>query len=413
MEHKLFRKEVVEAQANRWLGHINVATPFSLKIGAALISASAIILTLFLIFGSYTRRESALGTVVSSKGIVNVRASAGGEIGAINVAEGDEVLPGVVLAALKTDGFFSSEQRLSTSLNSSLADQQQEIEAAGSLSTERSVMRLRALDQSREIAIQRRLQALAELEIYRREADERTRQVAKVAPIVSTGYLSESQYREMRAQLAMAQASVERQRSLTLQLEQEIFKLEEERRSEEYSVKLDERERSVRLLQIRAEATRNAASGDLQLRASQEGTVAAVLVKPGEIVSAGQLIAIIVPAESRMELELMVPSESVGFVNVGAPVNIKFDSFPYEKFGLQKGVVSFVSTAPIPASQSGSSESRFIIRVALRAQQISTRDGPKVLLPGMAARASLLLDRRNLYEWILRPAYKLPEANNE
>lgn len=413
MARKIFRQEVAEAQANRWLGEIRSATPISLKVGVAVSMVAAIVVVGFLVFGSYTRREVVLGTVVSNKGVINIRAVGAGEVGTVNVAEGDEIQTGDLLTSLRKDGYFGPDQRLSSSLDYDLADQRSDVEAGGRLNAEKSLMRARALGQSRGIAIQRESQASAELLIYQQEVEERELQVAKIAPLVNEGYMSETQYREMRANLASARANLERQRSTVLQIRQEVLRLDEEQKNEEYAARAEQYERAIRLSQLSAEIKRNTALGELQLRASQAGTIAAVLVKPGEFVLDGQLVAVVVPADAKMEVELMVPSKSIGFVNTGAPVNLKLNSFPYEKFGLRKGVVSFVSTAPLSGPNEGTPDTTFLVRVRLSEQYIHTQEGMKRLMPGMETTANILLDRRKLYEWILKPVYKMPEANND
>ncbi|HDS1214008.1 MULTISPECIES: HlyD family secretion protein [Stenotrophomonas maltophilia group] len=411
MARNIFRREVLEARANQWLGDVRVATPLSLKMGVAISFLAALIVIAFLTFGSYTRRENANGVIVSDKGVINVRASEAGEVSGVEIKEGEVVSPGTLLVSVRTDKYFGSERGLSSELSHDLAHQYRDLEASKKLNAEKSEVRSQALLRSRRLVLQRRQQAVAELAIYQREVGERQQQVDKVAPLVKDGYMSETQYRDLRAQLASARANLERQRSAILQLDQEAQQLDREMAEESYSASLDQRERSVRLSELSSEAKKNSALGVVQLRASQAGKVAAVVVKPGETVSAGQILAVVVPAGAKMEVELRVPSESIGFVSVGTPVLLKLTSYPHEKFGLQKGEVSFVSLAPVPGVGAGAEDTTYLVRVQLKEQRIKTPDGERQLMPGMTASVNLLLDKRRLYEWVLRPAYQLPEAN--
>jgi hypothetical protein len=62
----LFRQEVLDSQRREWLGPIIAAAPVSGSVLAALAFSLAIAMTLFLVFGHYTRRETVTGQLTPS-----------------------------------------------------------------------------------------------------------------------------------------------------------------------------------------------------------------------------------------------------------------------------------------------------------------------------------------------------------
>jgi membrane fusion protein len=123
-------------------------------------------------------------------------------------------------------------------------------------------------------------------------------------------------------------------------------------------------------------------------------------------------LAQLVPVTSRLVAKLYVPSRAAGFTRAGDTVLLRYDAFPYQKFGQHAGTVQAVSTAAVaPSELQGAGprldaagmpgEPLFAISVALPAQTIAERE----LQAGMRLEADLLHETRRLYEWILEPLY--------
>lgn len=144
------------------------------------------------------------------------------------------------------------------------------------------------------------------------------------------------------------------------------------------------------------------------VRAPQAGVVGGVATQSGQTVGAGQVLTNLSPAGSPLEAELYVSSRAAGFAQAGMPVQIRYQAYPFQKFGQFHGTVSEVSRSPLadapgdaPARRSG--EALYRIRVALARQDVPFAGGARPLMAGMALDASLLLETRKLYEWVLEP----------
>ncbi len=109
-----------------------------------------------------------------------------------------------------------------------------------------------------------------------------------------------------------------------------------------------------------------------------------------------------------------MPSAAIGFVRVGDPVLLRYQAFPYQKFGqYQASVVSIarnaLSAAELATSgiQSASDRTYYRITVALKSQTVTAYGKPQALEAGMTLQADILQERRRLYEWVLEPLYSM------
>ena len=84
------------------------------------------------------------------------------------------------------------------------------------------------------------------------------------------------------------------------------------------------------------------------LRAPVDGTVEQLAVHTiGGVVTPAQALLEVVPLDSRLEIEAMVPNHDVGFVRAGQEAKIKVDTFSFTKYGLLHGTVLNVSANSI------------------------------------------------------------------
>src|SRR5262245_12994322 len=79
---------------------------------------------------------------------------------------------------------------------------------------------------------------------------------------------------------------------------------------------------------------------DQTLRAPIDGTVQQLVLHTiGGVVTPAQVLMVVVPADSGIEIEAMVLNKDIGFVHDGDPAEIKIDTFNFTKYGLLHGHV--------------------------------------------------------------------------
>mgnify|MGYP005667301699 CR=1 FL=1 len=119
----------------------------------------------------------------------------------------------------------------------------------------------------------------------------------------------------------------------------------------------------------------------------------------------------ILPKDSEIEAELLIPSTAIGFIKIGQQVRLRYHSFPHQRFGSYVGEIKKISKTllrpdqvdvPIPIGTSV-----YRTRVALTQSQISAYGEEYPLQVGMSLEASIFLEERPLYEWIISPIRSL------
>jgi len=126
----------------------------------------------------------------------------------------------------------------------------------------------------------------------------------------------------------------------------------------------------------------------------------------------------IIPKNSQLQAELYAPSKSVGFISPGDAVLIRYQAYPYQKFGQYQAQVLSISRTAVPsvdlASMAGEvpglargGEQLYRLRVSLNEQEVMAYGKPQALQSGMLLDADILQESRHLYEWVLEPLYSL------
>ena len=79
----------------------------------------------------------------------------------------------------------------------------------------------------------------------------------------------------------------------------------------------------------------------------------------GGVVTPAQALLVLVPSDSRLEIEAMVSNRDIGFVHSGQDAEIKVDTFNFTRYGLLRGKVLGVSPdAVIRGRQEGGADNR-------------------------------------------------------
>jgi membrane fusion protein len=109
-----------------------------------------------------------------------------------------------------------------------------------------------------------------------------------------------------------------------------------------------------------------------------------------------------------------VPSRAVGFIEPGDTVLLRYQAYPYQKFGHQTGRVARISRSALSAAElqsisgfNSNGEPLYRVTVRLARQAVTAYGKPEALRPGMLLEADVLGERRRLIEWIFAPLYSV------
>lgn len=164
-------------------------------------------------------------------------------------------------------------------------------------------------------------------------------------------------------------------------------------------------------------------SNEIIINAPSDGKIESLSVTEGQMVNINDSLLQISPSTIAVyELVLWVPNNSIPYISIGQVVNIRYDAFPYEKYGQFPGKIKNISNIPasyqeiskynnIPINQIElKAESFYKVTVSIDDKRISYNNKIIFITTGMRAEATLFLEKRPIYKWILSPYYNMKNS---
>jgi len=414
MTNALFRKEVLEARSNQWLGGISLVQPLRGWIFAGVVAGAALIVLLFLFFGDYTRRSRVSGQLVPSAGLVTIMAPSPGVMARLSIEEGERVEEGQALAIISVSRALASGEDASVALGDALRRREAGVKREANSRDEMLAAQAKGIEQQLRLA---RVE-LSDIEQEATIRDEQMRlareTLERYRRLSSDRYVSELQLQQQEQEAleqVAARKALERQASAIrrsiAQLEQTLAELPAQRETQRA---LAEQE----LAAIAEKMVQSEIGAEILVKASTAGVVASRSVETGQAVQAGQPLLTLLPEGSDLQARLLVPSRAIGFIDPGDTVLLRYQAFPHQKFGHHSGTVKQISRSALAPSEvatllgsNQASEPFYRVRVVLEKQSIMAYGNPEPLRPGMLVEADILGERRKLYEWVLEPLYSV------
>lgn len=415
MSQGLFRQEVIDAKRGDWLGSIIVAAPLSRWVWTLLAMALASTLVAFLIFGHYTRRESVTGQLVPSAGLINLTAISAGSVSQVWVHEGQSVRKGDPLVEISSDQDSATLGDTHALVGQQLGLQQAHLKQDLRIQQQLTAQQASALRSKITLLKAQQAQVAGQLQLQQRQADSAQSLLERIQPLASKGYVSAFQIEQQKSAVLDAQAQLKTLTRQALDLRQQTGAAQ----AQLAQLPLDaSTQRSATERQL-ADVSQSEAQNEMQravvLRAPRDGVVSAVLLKEGQMVSAGQSLLSELPSGSVLQAQLLVPSRAIGFIEPGSRVVLRYQAFPYQKFGQHYGRVADISRSALSPAEVAAvvgqsvqqTEPLYRVQVALDSQQVMAYGKAEPVKPGMALDADILMERRSLIEWVFEPLYGL------
>ena len=417
----LFRPEIVEEMRSQWLGSVLLEPRVSHWVFAAAAGAAALAVVALLLFGTYTRKERVSGWLVPQRGVVRLAAPQQGVITEIKVHEGASVKAGAPLLVLSAElqsevaGPVKEEVvRRLTARRDSLASEKTVQSQLFEQQSADLTARLAAMGSERDHLAE-------EIDLQKERVQLSQKSLARLRPLQERGLATVPQLEaaeQDRIDQAAKLQSLEREQA---NLQRELAELEGTLRQLPFTraVRLAEIDRDVSTIEqqlAEAEGQR-----EVVITAPQSGTVTNLRATVGSNVQTDVPLLNIVPSGSVLHAELFGTSRSVGFVKPGQRVLLRYQAFPYQKFGFYDGTVASVSRSAVSpndlpqqlsglSSLYGTNEPVYEITVGLAKQTATAYGEPVALQSGMQLNADIMIDRRRLIEWALDPLFSLTGA---
>ncbi|MCR1817733.1 MULTISPECIES: HlyD family efflux transporter periplasmic adaptor subunit [Stenotrophomonas] len=414
MADNLFRREASPEDQHSGLGETLLAGPPSRWLWLCLILLLTTAMGLFLVLGQYTRRETVTGQLVPASGLINITALSPGTVARLHVEDGQSIQADEVLMEISSDQDTVRLGATRASIDEQLAEKEGRYRA--DLVSQDSVARhQREALVARESLIRRQLDQVGEqVALQAEEVEGSQALLERIEPLGKGGYISAFEIQRQQAVVRAARSRKAELQRQGLELQQQLAAAQESLAK----LPLEDATRRNEIVRELADVAQSQAQNDLQrgtlFRARQGGVVAALLVKTGQMVSAGQPMITILPGDAKLQAQLLIPSRAIGFIAPGNRVILRYEAFPYQKFGQQYGRVSIVSRSALTPAEHSALTGRlppadqgplYRVDVELDRQYVSAYGIKESIRPGMALQADVLIERRRLIEWLFEPLF--------
>jgi membrane fusion protein len=413
----LFRPEVLAERQSQWLGTV-IVKPRPSHRWFALFSVVAGAGLLALLFGAtYVRKAHVGGWLVPDQGIARVFAAQSGVVTRFLASEGQQVRQGQPLLVLSTEQQSMALGNTQANIARTLAMRRDSLDDEARQNQQLLRQQSAALSARLDAIRTEQEQLKEEIGLQQARLDLAGKSEQRQAELRKRGFISDQQVQTAtEAKLENASKLRVLRRNLT-ELQRDRLALEGELRDLplKFQAQIAAIERNSAA--VTQELSEVEARREIVVPAPKSGTVTAIQAETGGSVTPSVPLLSIVPYGGRLDAHLYTPSRAIGFVRQGQRVLLRYQAYPYQKFGHYGGVVTSVARsalnpAELPAQLSGltnagerSGEPVYRVTVRLDSQHVMAYGQPVPLQPGMQLEADLLVERRRLIDWVLDPLY--------
>ncbi|KAF0813626.1 Colicin V secretion protein CvaA [Andreprevotia sp. IGB-42] len=408
----LYRKEALEGTDSQNLGSIVLSRPFGLGVLASAAVLLVLVLLLMITLTSYTRKISVSGSLQPANGELKILATTSGVVMEIKAQEGAKVASRQNLFSISNERFAKAP--VQESISRSAEDKISSLKKEQRLDEETTLNKKNTLNE--KLAGLKVSYALVQekREVQQRKYDIINQNYKKQVELKKAGFISDLGLKQKEQELIDQEAYLVDLKKTALELDAEIKSMV----NQDLALILAQRKAQEEMLRVigsaKTDLIQSEANQETSIVAPMNGELVSLLVMKGQFVAPGQLLASIYPDGAKLEAVLYVPSAGIGFVKEGSVVNLKYDAYPYQKFGSHKGRVKSISKIAIASAEL---KNELINRgffykliVELPQQSVQTYGVSSALRAGMAVQAEIEVETRKLYEWILDPVFSLKES---
>lgn len=413
MRTGLFRKEVINEQLNSAEGSFLMTPKPVYSVISGLLIVWVVAVAVYLNTESYARKASVNGWLEPNHGVFKLYANARrGKVLNVLVSEGQLVKQGAPLITISYSNRDGLGNKVSTQLLAELEAKQHR--------TLQSIQRLRVLHvaqqhglEEQRLQAQQALEALdAIVEISQSQWLLATKQWEKAQSLFEQGHISQADFENRtlqrlttEQQLTLAKKDLRSEQANIAAINHEISTLPQQQANELANIENAYSDLNHQIVSYKNDAEET-------VYAPHTGVVSGLQVKTGYTVDSSRPLLTLLPENSDIQARIAVPVSSAGFIREGQALHIRYDAFPYQKFGVQSGEIVNISPSLILPGELKDvpisiSEPTYLVTASLRANEILAYGNPISLKAGMTFSADVDLSQRSLLEWLMEPLYSI------
>ena len=407
----MYRQEAVENSSTRLFGKIVISSKLStslLTYGTLLVIA---VIALYLMLATYSRKQIVTGYVLPDKGALKVYAPYLGTVEKKLFIEGDYVEEGDAILQVSTGKYYAGGNALNEQLIKEVENQIDTLLERALNQEELYVSEEEQLRQQR-INLSDELSKITEQIKTQRELVEVSKQEwNKYIEFRKRGLVREAEVSSRHSAYLTHKANLESIKRARLNKKLELSQTEKQLSQLPVNAKERQSELESTLARLKERIIELKGASSYTVKAPVSGRVTAMQVNTGQTVSPNKPLLTIIPEDTVLYAELYLPSRAIGFVNEGQKVMLRYDAFPYQRYGLYEGTVSSIASAVINPNEASnliqSQEPVYKVNVELKEQFVTAYNKKMPLQSGMSVNADIILGERSLAEWLLEPIYSL------
>lgn len=409
MKRTLFRTEALSHQQNRLHGDVLIARSPAVSVLVWAAALFAIAIAGFAYWGEYTRKEHVVGYLSPTQGMIRIFSA--GTVVEKHVSEGQQVKQGDALLTITSERATANAREAQAAMlaelkqrRDSLRQEQGKQQQIDVLTGSSIAGRIRGLET--EIR-----EAMAQLALQASRVANAERTVARYEKLLTEHFVSDAALQEKQEALID-------QRNQHAQLKRNITGLNRElsaARVELSASGLKQANNTAaierQISELEQQLTEADARRSVILTAPADGTVTTILAEVGQTANPAMPLLSILPAGAELQAQLLVPTRAAGFIKPEQQVSLRYQAFPYQRFGHHLGEVIEIGRTVIQPNESSVpvaiQESVYRITVRLPQQQVQAYGQAMPLQAGMVLDADVHIDRRRLIEWVFDPVLSI------
>ena len=409
----LFRRQAIRHQQNRLHGDVVVLPSLPHVTCTLLLAIWFLLAAVWVINSQYAKKETVSGWLEPPSGLIRVfPETSQGKIKEVLVKHGQRVEVSDPLLIINGDRFLTDGKSLEGKLIEEYQLQKHIVEEQLQRSEHIHALQI----QDTNARLQSSKEDLSRLEAQITTLSQRyqlqQKRVNNYSRMFADGHVSDNDLDNEQQHLLAIKSEYQQmlreqtnQQNLISQLvtQQTLAPQIHQNETTQLQTKLSEINQQIE--QIKSQRT-------YVIRATRAGVVTSLQASSGQRVNINQPLLTLLPLDGEIEAKLLVPVSAAGFIKKEQGIDIRYDAFPYQKFGLYKATIKAVSDSvmlpgEIHASPIQFNQPVYMIEAVLKQQFVSGYGQSMPLKSGMTLSADIKLAERSVLEWLLEPIYSL------
>ncbi|OTA16314.1 RTX toxin transporter [Xenorhabdus vietnamensis] len=420
----MFRQQAIENRKTKWRGKAILLPGLSPWLISMVSLFFLAVFLIFIIFGTYTRRVNVTGEITTSPRAINIYSGVQGIVVKRFVTVGQAVKKGQPIYQID----------VSKSTRSGVVTDNQRKDIENQLvRIDRIIERIKESKKTVLENLKKQKKQYTEAFKFSSEIIKRAEEGIKIAK------KNMENYRRYRARGLINKDQLTNQVTLYYQQQNNLLSLSSQNQQNllqitnlksQIQTQAAEFDKSIyqmelKRLDLKKEMVNVDMSGEIIIRALSNGKIDSLSVTVGQMVNNGDSLLQIIPEKiAHYYLVIWVPNEAIPYLSKGDKINVRYDAFPAEKFGQFAATIELISKTPAPSQEmltyqgsprnaQGPSKPYYKIIAKPEQQQIHYNGKLMPLENGMKANATVFLEKRNIYQWMLSPFYNMKYSAQE